>query len=87
VWRDVPDPVLRARKAPFRAPVEWFGIDDADLAPAAIAEAGLVDPRGVDRLRPLARQGDVGAAERLFNLQVLHTWHRAWYRRDQRAAG
>lgn len=72
---DLPAPVVSAKKAPFRAPDTWF-VEDTGLDPRAAAEAGLVDPTVVKRLRARVRSGDAAARERLYNLTVLHLWHR-----------
>lgn len=75
--RDLPATVLQAPKAPFRAPDAWF-VDDA-VDPRAAADAGLVAPDAVKRLRARTRSGDPGARERLYSLTVLHRWHEQVY--------
>ena len=75
---DLPSRVVDAPKAPFRAPDRWFADDDA-LDPAAVLDAGLVSAPAVAALRARA-ETDAGARERLYNLTVLHLWHRDWYR-------
>lgn len=73
---DLPGPIIAAKKAPFRAPDTWFVAGDAGLDPREAAYAGLVDPAVVKRLRARTRSGDRAARERLYNLTVLHLWHR-----------
>lgn len=74
---DVPDRVVHARKAPFRAPDRWF-VDGDVLSPDRVRDAGLVREEAVAPLRAAAAT-DAGARERLYNLTVLHLWHRDWY--------
>ncbi|MBN8526236.1 MAG: asparagine synthase (glutamine-hydrolyzing) [Planctomycetes bacterium] len=72
----LPDSVVRRPKAPFRAPDRWFAAGpaaDALLSPQAVADAGLVDPDEVARLRSCSL-ADRGARERLYSLVVLHAW-------------
>lgn len=75
----LPASVLRRRKAPFRAPDAWFAegpLADRLLAPAAVAQAGLVDPDAVAALRRRG-MGERSVRERLYSLVVLHAWHAA----------
>lgn len=73
---DLPGAIAAAKKAPFRAPDTWFVEGKAGLDPREAEHAGLVDPTVVKRLRARARTGDRSARERLYNLTVLHLWHR-----------
>lgn len=73
---DLPAAIVAAKKAPFRAPDAWFVEGPAGLDPREAAYAGLVDPGAVKRLRARTRSGDRAARERLYNLTVLHLWHR-----------
>lgn len=73
---DLPRAITAAEKAPFRAPDTWFVDGGAGLDPREAEEAGLVDAAVVGRLRARTRSGDRSARERLYNLTVLHLWHR-----------
>lgn len=72
----LPDAVVWGKKAPFRAPDAWFVEGDSGVDARVAAECGLVAPAEVERLRAQAGSGDIGARERLYNLTVLHLWHR-----------
>lgn len=73
---DLPPAIIAAKKAPFRAPDTWFVEGGKALDPREAEHAGLVDPAAVKRLRARTRSGDRAARERLYNLTVLHLWHR-----------
>lgn len=73
---ELPDAVISGEKAPFRAPDAWFVDGRMALDPREAEYAGLVDAGVVKRLRIRTRAGDRGARERLYNLTVLHLWHR-----------
>lgn len=75
---ELPERVLAAQKAPFRAPNAWFTSGAARLGAGTAAEAGLVDPAEVVALGRRAER-EPAARERLYNLTVLHLWFRRWY--------
>jgi asparagine synthase (glutamine-hydrolysing) len=78
----LPRSVLDVAKAPFRAPDTWFvQADDIEdiLGADAIAEAGMVQPDEVRKLRE-KDSSERGTRERLYALYVLHKWYHAFYK-------
>ena len=88
--RRLPPELLGRPKAGFSFPLfEWlmhprcFARVEEVLAPDAVAEAGLVDPRLVARELGRLRSGrrdrhDWLRANRIWSLFVLHEWNRGW---------
>lgn len=80
----LPQTVLNAKKAPFRAPDTWF-VNAPDirqlLSAESVAEAGMVRPNAVKKL--FARNQKTRAVrERLYSLYVLHKWYYAFYKQQ-----
>jgi asparagine synthase (glutamine-hydrolysing) len=73
---DLTDDILRAPKAPFRAPDAWFTRGPDPLSLDEVQEAGLVQP---DAYLALLRRDDPQAHEQRYNLLVLHRWFYGTY--------
>jgi len=80
----LPESVLDASKAPFRAPDTWFiNAPDFDkvLGTESILEAGMVQPDVVSHLIQ-CNSSKRSVRERLYSLYVLHKWYHAFYKQD-----
>jgi asparagine synthase (glutamine-hydrolysing) len=78
----LPREIIYRPKTGFGAPirrwlkVELRGVVDEMLAPDALRRRGLFDPRGVDRLVSLDREGRVDGAYTIFALLCIEMWCR-----------
>ncbi len=74
------DDVIRAKKAPFRAPARWFVTPEhltAELNDDSVRAAGMVRPQAVRNLLDRSHTGR-RAQEELYNLYILHAWYRSF---------
>ncbi len=74
------DEVLRAKKAPFRAPARWFVTAEhlaRELNDDAVRSAGMVQPQAVRELLQGPKTGR-RRQEELYSLYVLHAWYRSF---------
>jgi len=79
----VTDAVLDTPKAPFRAPARWFVTPNhvaRELCDESIEAAGLVQPERVRELLADGGEDPRRREEQLYNLYVLHAWHRSFVR-------
>ncbi len=79
----LPASVLDTAKAPFRAPARWFVTPEhmsRELDAKSVEAAGLLAPAAVGALVDDEREHPGRRQEELYNLYVLHTWHRNFVR-------